>query len=92
MRKDTTIVRDLDAEVRAKRLDKGLKEAYMTVMMRENEKYRQGREEGREEGFIRGVIETMRKMGCSDGDIAEKVNMLYPEYADKIEDYLNAKV
>ena len=52
---DNKLVRDLDAEVRAKRLDKGLKEDYMTVMMRENEKYRQGREEGREEGKEEGI-------------------------------------
>jgi len=65
----------------------------MTLMMREREKYNEGRIEGRTEGRIEGVVITYKEMGLSFNKtvqhIAKKFNLSLYEAEEKVKKYWN---
>ena len=56
-RTDDGFVREVDEEVKRVRESKEWRRDYMTLLMRDREKYEQGREEGRMEGRMEGRTE-----------------------------------
>lgn len=64
---------------------------YMTLMMREREKYNEGRVEGRTEGRIEGIVVTCEEMGLSLSEtvqrIAGKFNLSLYEAEESVKKY-----
>lgn len=64
---------------------------YMTLMMREREKYNEGRTEGIQEGRIEGTVVTYKEMGLSFNEtiqrIAVKFNLPLYEAEENVKKY-----
>lgn len=78
----------LAEEVRKVKENKEWKVEYMTLLMREREKYKEGRAEGRAEGKAGGIIDTLLDIGYANEDILSVLQKKLSIDSGQAEDYL----